>query len=388
MATKTLKNFQRNTAIYVHFPFCKQRCKYCTFLSCCNYNLADSYFDALCKELVQNARKDVVITSIFFGGGTPSSVDAKHLQMVFDAIYNNYSVAPNCEVTVECNPESVTQQKVDLFVKNGVNRVSIGLQSANDNTLKAIGRLHNYQQFLDAVNLFVNAGLTNINADLIIGLPESATDFENTLNKVVNLPLTHLSVYALEVYPNSQLDQEIKQGKLAVNQDADYLANLYDVALEKLSKHGYNRYEVSNFAKQGKECRHNLAYWRCQSYFGFGASAHGYMDGIRTENASDISQYVNLINTQGSAVVDSNLIDVAEQMDEYVMLGLRLQRGISVTEFYNRFNCNLEDVYPNVGKLIYLKMLQKREDYFTKEDYISVRPDKFYVLNEILTEIL
>ena len=387
MATRTLKNSQQKVAIYIHIPFCKQRCKYCTFLSCCDYNLADSYFDALVHEIVSNARKDMVVTSIFFGGGTPSSVDEKYLQKVFDAIYSNYQIAPNCEVTVECNPESVTQQKVDLFVKNGVNRVSIGLQSANDNTLKAIGRLHNYQQFLDAVSLFVNAGLTNINADLIVGLPESATDFENTLNKIVNLSLTHLSVYALEVYPDSQLDQEIKQGKLAVNQDADYLANLYDVALEKLAKHGYARYEVSNFAKQGKECNHNLAYWTCQSYFGFGASAHGYIDGVRYENAPSISQYISLINQQGNAVVDSNLIDLSEQMDEYVMLGLRLQRGISVDDFYNKFAVNIYKKYPNIEKLVTLGMLYKH-NHPDNQTFIAVQPDKFYVLNEILAEIL
>lgn len=382
MAQKTNKNSKQNTAIYVHFPFCKQRCKYCTFLSCCNYNLADDYFAALTKEIVQNARKDVVISSIFFGGGTPSSVDEKYLQMVFDAIYNNYLVAPNCEITIECNPESVTQSKVDLFVKNGVNRVSIGLQSANDSTLNSIGRLHNYQQFLDAINLFTAAGITNINADLIIGLPETQADFESTLQKVVNLPLTHLSVYALEVYPNSQLDVEIKQGKLTVNQDADYLANLYDVALEKLHQNGFYRYEVSNFAKNGYQCRHNLAYWRCQNYFGFGASAHGFMDGIRTENASTISQYVQLINDTGSAVVDSNTIGLCEQMDEYVMLGLRLATGVNIQAFADKFGKNLFDIYPRINHYLKLGVLQQFDSN------LFVAPNKFYVLNEILTEIL
>lgn len=382
MAQKTNKNSKQNTAIYVHFPFCKQRCKYCTFLSCCNYNLADDYFAALTKEIVQNARKDVVISSIFFGGGTPSSVDEKYLQMVFDAIYNNYLLAPDCEITIECNPESVTQSKVDLFVKNGVNRVSIGLQSANDSTLNSIGRLHNYQQFLDAINLFTAAGITNINADLIIGLPETQADFESTLQKVVNLPLTHLSVYALEVYPNSQLDLEIKQGLLTVNQDADYLANLYDVVLEKLHQNGFNRYEVSNFAKSNHQCRHNLAYWKCQNYFGFGASAHGYIDGIRYENASTISQYVQLINDTGSAVVDSNTIGLCEQMDEYVMLGLRLATGVNIQAFADKFGKNLFDIYPRINHYLQLGVLQQFDSN------IFVAPNKFYVLNEILTEIL
>ena len=373
---------KQKVALYVHVPFCKQRCKYCTFVSCCDYNLAPSYFDALCNEIATKSRQDVVLKSIFFGGGTPSSVDEIYLQKVFDTIYQNYQIDSNCEVTVECNPESLTQQRIKFFVKNGVNRLSIGLQSSNDNTLKNVGRIHTYQQFCDSVQMALSSGITNINADLILGLPENKQDFVNTLNTVVSLPITHLSIYALEVYPNSQLENEIKQGQLVVNQDEDYLANLYQLALQKLFSNGFDRYEVSNFAKNGYQCKHNLAYWQCDSYFGFGASAHGYMDGIRTENASDIAQYIAMASQNGCAVVDSNLIDVDEQMQEYVMLGLRLSQGINLQTFANKFNKTLFDAFPNVTKYLQLGVLQQ------DGNKLFVSPDKFYVLNEILTEIL
>ncbi len=388
MTKKSLKNTTQEVAIYVHFPFCKNKCKYCTFDSCSDYQLEQDYFDALVSEIASNKRDDVVVSSIFFGGGTPSSVSSVSLQKVFDAIYSNYKLAQNCEITVECNPESLTLDKAQLFAKNKVNRVSIGLQSANDSTLQTIGRVHNFDQFVQAVNNVIQVGITNINADIIIGLPETLAQFKNTVNQVINLPITHVSAYALEVYPGTQLDKEIESGKVSIIYDEDQLAQMYDFAHKTLSKHGFSRYEVSNFAKKGYKCNHNLAYWRCKSYFGFGASAHGYIDGVRYENVATASKYIQLIKQKDSAVVDSNLIDLNEQMDEYVMLGLRLDKGISVSEFYDKFAVNIYEKYPNINKLIELNLLKTYQDSATNQQFIAVKPDKFYVLNEILTEIL
>jgi oxygen-independent coproporphyrinogen-3 oxidase len=252
--------------------------------------------------------------------------------------------------------------------------LSFGLQSANNETLKKIGRLHNYEEFLRALNLAKEAGFENINADLILGLPERVEEFENTIKKVVNLPLQHISLYALETHGGA-----FEQLCSSYGYTEDNLADMYDFARSQFADAGFLRYEVSNFAKVGYECKHNCVYWKENRYFGFGAAASGFVADVRYGNVYDIKKY---IQGNGQAKEYCDTISANEEAYEYVMLGLRLQNGIDLSDFEQRFNVKFADKFPNVSKLIdggFLKTVDNR---------LFVADNEFYVLNSILVELL
>lgn len=299
----------KDYAIYVHIPFCKARCGYCAFSSCTNFALQNDYFDALCSE-ISHAKTcdDVAIRTMFWGGGTPSAVNLKYLQKLHCAL-QKFDLSNLKEFTVELNPESTTKELLQFLKSIGVNRLSFGLQSANDSTLKKIGRLHNYQGFLTALNLARQCGFSNINADLILGLPESFDEFRNTIEQVCRLPLEHISLYALEIHPEKTAFKALCDSYGYTDDD---LADMYVYALEKLEKAGFLRYEVSNFAKAGCCCQHNLTYWREGRYFGFGASASGFVENVRYGNAYDIEQYIDDARAK-FGVVGSVALDKHEQ---------------------------------------------------------------------------
>lgn len=362
--------------IYVHIPFCKARCSYCAFSSCTNFALQPAYFDALCAEIVQTQIPDGVrIATMYWGGGTPSSVDARYLTQLFRALSQKFDLSGLSEFTVECNPESVTRDLLQLFRSFGVTRLSFGLQSANDATLKKIGRLHSYDDFLRALDLARSCGFTNVNADLILGLPESKSDFCRTVERVVDLPLSHVSLYALEIHPNASIAKLCAE----YSYTDDDLADEYDYALAKFAEKGFKRYEVSNFARDNFRCKHNLCYWTEQRYFAFGAAASGFVGDVRYTNVFAVKDYVQ---SGGNCRATTEQISLDEQAYEYVMLGMRLDRGISLADFYTRFGLELFDRFPAAHKLI--------SDGFLRRDGDSlfVSPDKFYVLNSILTELL
>ncbi len=365
---------EENYAIYVHIPFCKSRCYYCDFSSCTDYNLCKKYFDKLCLEIEKAETPCKKISTIFFGGGTPSSVPTKYLDRVFDKLSSKFDLSNVVETTVECNPESVSESLIDCFKANNVNRVSMGLQSANDATLKKIGRLHNYEQFLSALKLIQSKGISNINADLIMGLPEDFSSFRQSLSCVVDLPLTHISCYALELHENTKL---FSQKRLCVT-DGDLLADMYEFAVEFLSKKGFERYEVSNFAKSGFECKHNLAYWTQKRYYGFGAAAAGFINNTRYTNKFDILDYVSSNETTAEAQVlsDSDLVS------EYAMLGLRLSSGINKEFFTQKFHVDFYQFFPNAQKIVENQLL------IDNGAYIYVPQQFFYVLNSILCQLL
>ncbi len=276
-------------AIYVHIPFCKARCGYCAFSSCTNFALQNNYFEALCSE-ISNAKTcdDMIIKTMFWGGGTPSAVNVEYLQKLFGAL-QKFNLSRLKEFTVELNPESTTKELLQFLKSVGVNRLSFGLQSANDSTLKKIGRLHSYQGFLTALNLAKQCGFSNINADLILGLPESFAEFRHTIEQVCALPLQHISLYALEIHPEKTAFKTLCDSYGYTDDD---LADMYAFALEMFESAGFLRYEVSNFAKEGYRCQHNLTYWREGRYFGFGASASGFVKNVRYGNAYDIQRYI------------------------------------------------------------------------------------------------
>lgn len=359
--------------IYVHIPFCKARCSYCAFCSCTDMELRGAYFQALYDEIA-DAPVEAEISSVYIGGGTPSSVGEHYIVELFGRLRSKFVFAPDCEITVECNPESVTENFAHALADCGVNRVSLGLQSVNDVTLKKIGRLHNYVDFLNALNIIRNVGIKNINADLILGLPESSADFLHSVKTVAALPVTHISVYALELYPDSPLNAL----KNEICGDQDELADLYDQAMDILAACGYVRYETSNFAKKGKRCKHNLNYWQEGRYHGFGASASGFVRDVRYTNIADIRAYIRNPLQKQSMEVES----LAEQAKEFVMLGLRLDDGVSLKEFSANYACDFFECFSSAKQLLSQGFL------CCQDDRLFIPKDKFYIANSILAELL
>ena len=332
-------------SIYVHVPFCKQRCAYCDFCSQTDMTLEKEYFSAVQKHIKSLADSTFLVESIFFGGGTPSSVDAKYICQTLDTIRESFCVSPNAEITVECNPESVTKEKICAYKASGVNRISLGVQSANDKTLQKIMRLHSFEKAKEAVQTVVNCGIKNVNVDLLLGLPdEGEKDFFQSLFAVAKLPVTHVSMYALEVYPHTVLGKK----KGYVYMDDDTVASVYYKAVEQLKKLGFLQYEVSNFAKVGCSCKHNEGYWKGTKYIGIGAGASGYTGKVRYTNLSDLKAYVEAIEREVHPFDYFDSLTKDDLMYEAVMLGLRRREGINLVEFEEKFGpITTEDIYGN-----------------------------------------
>ena len=364
-------------AIYVHIPFCKARCGYCAFSSCTDYGLVPQYFDKLFEEIEHYADKSVEIATVYIGGGTPSSVDKNLLNDLFDQLRKNFDLSKVVEITVECNPESVTEELLRCLKGNGVNRLSFGLQSANDATLKRIGRLHNYKQFEKALNLARQLGFDNVNADLIVGLPESVAEFHRSVEVVAGLNLQHASLYALELHEGTALYELCKA---SYPYSDDELADMYDYACERFEKNGLKRYEISNFAQEGRESRHNLNYWQEGRYFAFGASASGFVGDVRYTNPFDVKGYLSTpVKIMHN---DCERLNMDEQANEFVMLGLRLSSGVSLAEFESRYGVEFFDFFPNANKLVGQGLLR------VDSGRVTVPADKLYVVNSILVELL
>lgn len=366
-----------NHGIYVHIPFCKARCHYCAFSSCCDYTLQQAYFDKLFGEVDARADKRVKISTIYLGGGTPSSVDTQYLDKLFDKLNQRFDLSQTAETSVECNPESVTEELLACLKRNNVNRLSFGLQSCCDDTLKRIGRIHRYSDFIRALELSRECGFDNINADLILGLPEDVADFYKSVQTVAALPLTHVSVYALELYERSPIYNLCKTQYCF---DDDALADMYDYAVAVLADNGFCRYEISNFAKAGRQCRHNLNYWDEGRYFAFGAAASGFVRDLRYTNPYAIKDYMN---ASTDALLNSGQkVSLNEQADEYAMLRLRLADGVDLNEFSGRYKSDFCVFFPNARRLVEQGLL------VLSDGRAFVPTDKIYVTNSILSELL
>ena len=363
--------------IYVHIPFCKARCGYCAFSSCTDYKLQAEYFAKLYNEIEQFCDMESEISTIYLGGGTPSSVETKYIDGLFAQLRLSFDLSNVVETSVECNPESVTDELLECLKRNCVNRLSIGLQSVNDETLKRIGRIHSYNDFLNALHLAQKHGFDNVNADLIVGLPESAEDFRRSIDTVAKLPLQHVSVYALELHEGTVLDKLCKS-RYPFNDDE--LADLYDYARTVLQQNCYMGYEISNFSKVGRECLHNLNYWKEGRYFAFGASASGFVGDVRYVNPHTIAKY--LVASVDKMHNDGDKISKNEQANEFVMLGLRLSSGVNMQEFCERYGYDFFDFFPNAQKLCEQGFLR------VEGSNIVVPMDKIYVINSILCELL
>ena len=349
----------KEIGIYVHIPFCKQKCKYCDFNSFANKGeYIEKYVKCVQKEIKNvgdrvrlNSNGDYtnlpIAKTIYIGGGTPSFIDEKYIEDILKTIETNFEIDKNIEVTIEINPGTVNLEKLKKYRDIGINRLSIGLQTSNNNLLKLIGRIHNYEQFLQTINLAKTVGFKNINVDTMIGLPnQTIYDVEDTLNKLINLDVTHISVYSLIVEEGTEIEKEIQNGSLTLP-DEELERYMYWFAKRKLEESGYMHYEISNFAKIPYRSKHNVDCWNQREYIGFGVSASSYENNIRYRNIDSIEEYIKNIENDKETknVIIEEKQNKQTKMNEYMILGLRKINGVSITEFRRKFELSPLQVY-------------------------------------------
>ncbi|HEX2946603.1 MAG TPA: radical SAM family heme chaperone HemW [Clostridia bacterium] len=422
--------------MYIHIPFCKSKCYYCDFNSYSGMDhLAGSYFNALKTEMrvMSEDLKDSTVKTVFIGGGTPSLVDPAYISGLLEECRRLFNIIPDAEVSMECNPGTLSFGSLRIYRQAGINRLSIGLQAWQDRLLESLGRIHRRQQFVENLEAAYRAEFTNVNADLIFGLPgQTFEDWTETLEAVTNLyrehRLTHLSCYDLQIEEGTVFGDRYESGTLAPAED-ELDRKMYRHAVEFLAEMGYRHYELSNFAIPGFECRHNLTYWRAEEYAGFGAGAHSYLDGKRFGNTTGIEDYITAVkrleagerggvhkgsceNGAGdnpeqpdirpctaliSAGVEAGLhedlqyIGREESMSEFMILGLRLIKGISSEKFRLRYGTELKEVYGDkLGKLVDAGLLIREEtgniadlpgEYGAESG--GIKPDVLYRLSNI-----
>ena len=353
----------KDLGIYIHIPFCKSKCFYCDFYSkpeCTNSNI-EEYIDTICMELLANSEllQERNITTVYFGGGTPSLIDAKYIAKILDIIrlFNN-SIE---EITIEANPESLTKEKLTAYLEAGVNRLSLGLQSANNSTLKKIGRIATKEMFEKAYMDAVEAGFSNISTDVIIGLPdETLEDFKNTVEYILSLEkIKHISAYSLEVHEGTKLDFLLNSGFLTLPDENTEREMKY--MLDKmLEEHLFFRYEISNYAKPKYESKHNTAYWEQQEYLGLGAAASSFINSTRYTNVPDMDKYIVYMKQGISVKQDIEEMDLLDTMKEYIILRLRLKEGLNFNEFKLKFKKDVLDMYKvQIDKLVQEGLLEK-----------------------------
>lgn len=340
-------------SLYIHIPFCVRKCHYCDFTSFrCNFETIENYVDNLIVELslYKDRLADYYIRTIFIGGGTPSSIDARHVERILKYVYENYRVDRLEEVSIEANPGTLDRFKVKKYKEIGVNRVSIGAQSLNNRMLKSIGRIHDVEDFHNSINLLRSEGFNNINVDLMFSLPgQTLEDLEYTLSEVIKLKVEHISLYSLIIEDNTALGKLYNRG-LIEEVDEDLDREMYHRAIEILKKAGFQHYEVSNFSKKNYECKHNLAYWTIQPYLGVGVSSHSNLFSKRFYNYSDLKTYNEYINKNRLPVEDEEFIEKNTLIGEYMIMGLRLIEGINKEDYRNRFSEDINTRYLEVIK--------------------------------------
>lgn len=342
-------NNDKEIGVYVHIPFCKRKCYYCDFISFCEKDeLQEKYINTVIQEIEDffYLNKNVKIKTIYIGGGTPSFIDGKYIEKIM----NTFNKGGVVEATIEVNPGSASLEKLKKYKECGINRLSIGLQSTEDRLLKKIGRIHNYNDFLATYNLAREVGFDNINVDLMIGLPgQTIEDVKSSLNKVINLNPSHISVYSLIVEENTIIYNLIEQNKIVLP-DEELERNMYWYVKNYLELGGYEHYEISNFAKNGKKSLHNLDCWNQKEYVGFGVSAHSYLNRKRFCNIGVLEEYIkDFKNTKEVQEVQS----FYETKQEYMLLGLRKIKGVCISDFKNKFGENPIFLFKNeLNKLI------------------------------------
>lgn len=367
--------------LYLHIPFCRSKCLYCDFCSRPNRSENDhaAYTDALCRDLLKRAAacEGHTVDTVYIGGGTPTVLSPALLKKILDTVFANYRVAPHAEITVECNPVAESREMFDTLFAAGANRLSIGVQSAHADELSALGRLHSFSDFEQTVKDARAAGFCNLSADVMFGIPRQTEEsYPETLRKVIALAPTHISAYGLIVEEGTPFE---KMGDRLHLPDEEAVCRMYFAGIDLLAKAGYRQYEISNFSRDGYRSRHNLKYWNCDEYLGFGPAAYSDFSGKRFGNSRDISAYV-----AGKDITEE--IDVPSACDrknEFVMLSMRLSDGIDCREYQRRFGSSFDTDFGQA-----LSRYEKGGFVRKTEHGYAFTPEGMYVSNTILSDVL
>lgn len=372
--------------LYIHIPFCKQKCNYCDFNSGpYRPQDLDTYVSQLKMEasLYENKYGKLGIATIFIGGGTPSVLEPVHIYKLGELLHEHFDLSNLIEFTFEANPESVTAEKAEAFKAIGANRVSIGLQTANDDELFAISRIHDWQTFLNAFRTMRQAGYSNINIDLMIGLPgQTPKTYMQSLAKVVQLEPEHLSTYGLILEEGTPLEKLVSRGHVQV-MDGDAERNLYHESKGFLEALGYKLYEISNFSKPELSCKHNENYWLGGEYVALGVGAHGYLEGKRYENSETRADYNKRLSAGELPIIESETIDLVEKEREFILLALRMTAGVNRRFYKENFGADPFEVYKDVLKRHQIDGLME-----VSEEAFYLTPEGMDISNAVIVSML
>jgi putative oxygen-independent coproporphyrinogen III oxidase len=373
-------------AAYIHIPFCEHICHYCDFNKVfLKGQPVDEYLDALESEMKQVLAKTPTnsLQSIFVGGGTPTALNEVQLEKLCTIIGQNLSYTTNTEYTFEANPGDLSEEKLKVLYDSGVNRLSFGVQSFDEELLKKIGRTHRPKDVICSIETAQKIGFQNISIDLMYSLPgQTIQQLKQTLDMSFTLGTTHFSAYSLIIEPKTIFYQLMNKGKLPIP-DEDEEADMYDLLMEEMEKHGYHQYEISNFAKEGYESHHNLTYWNNEYYYGFGAGAHGYVNGIRSSNYGPIKKYMTPLLNGELPIMETHKLTEKEKWEEEMFLGLRKVKGVSIQHFINKFGSNPLEIF--YGKI---EQLKEQELIKIENNHISLTRQGRFLGNEVFEAFL
>lgn len=368
-------------SIYIHIPFCVQKCNYCDFLSAPTSPKARAeYIETLISEMIKEAPdyQDYEVKTVFFGGGTPSILEAEQIKACMEVLYKHYRIASDAEISMEMNPGTASREKLVVMKEAGINRLSIGLQSAVDEELRMLGRIHTYADFEETYHVARTVGFTNINVDLMSAIPgQSVEGWRKSLQKIVELKPEHISAYSLIIEEGTPLFQNIESYPAIPGEEEDRI--MYQDTKKHLKMQDYARYEISNYAKPGYECKHNMVYWTRGNYVGFGLGASSMVENVRWKNTNDMKIYLK----QQSVKEEIQELSRSECMEEFMYLGLRMMEGVSRSRFQETFGISMEQVYGEV-----LKQWSNRGGLRCDADRVALTDMGIDVSNQIFSDFL
>lgn len=375
---------KKRLGVYVHIPFCVRKCNYCDFLSfSSSLQQQNNYTHALVKEIKMQKElsRDYIVDSIFFGGGTPSILSVENITSIMEALFRTFEMEPTAEISIECNPGTADEDLIREYTKIGFNRMSIGVQSALDSELRQLGRIHTFSQAEQCYEYARKAGFTNINMDLMSGIPgQTLESCEQSIHAITSLNPEHISAYSLIIEEGTPFYEEYKENP-PINEELD--RTMYALTKSLLLEKGYGRYEISNYSKAGYECKHNLKYWSGEDYIGLGLGSSSKLQNIRYKNDSDFSSYLEKMKQNSSVRHVEETLSIEDEMAEFFVLGLRKTAGVSLLEFKMKFNIDAFERY-EVPLTSYLK-----KGFFVQDnDNIRLSDKGIDVSNYILCDFL
>jgi len=373
---------KQDLGLYLHIPFCAKKCAYCDFLSwAAKENEQERYVQALLQEInaYQEFAKKYEVSTIFLGGGTPSILTGQQIRQIMEAIRENFAICKDAEITIEANPGTVTGHKLEEYRLVEINRISFGLQSVHDKELKMLGRIHTFEDFLESYEMAEKAGFTNINVDIMFGIPnQKKEDWEKTLIQIAELTPAHISAYSLIVEEGTPFYNQ----DLALPQEEEERL-MYQGTKEILGEYGYRQYEISNYARRGFACRHNIRYWQRKNYLGLGLGAASLLENVRFSNTRQFLPYMKKSRQPETIRENQEILDTKSRMEEFMFLGLRMNAGVSKESFYRQFGKHMDEIYEQP-----LHQYSRQGFLRNTADSVSLTEAGVSVSNYILSEFL